>query len=178
MLLSSIVTLVTCGVMIIRELCRGGVSSLPIITSWPIILILVFGGFFACFSWFNLLDAAIQRGEQVRSAVDLYRAALADALGLELPATEAEERRMWRLVSRRTLLRVSDDRLPDYKGSLDDFRKKAPLDKDTSTRQTSKRKAEANKEQEEEEGGEEEGGEEEGGEEEDEEEEVENDNTH
>ena len=98
-----------------------------------------FWPFFAAFSWWRLPDAALQRGEQVKSTFDLYRSALADALGLELPATEAEERTMWRLVSRRMILRVSDDRLPNYKGSLDDFRKKkveVVSDKDTSTRQS------------------------------------------
>jgi hypothetical protein len=153
MLLTSIVTLVTCGAMIISELYNGGLSGLANIISWSLILVVVFGSFFAWFSWWTLPEAAIQRGEQVKSTFDLYRGALADALGLELPATEAEERRMWRLVSRRMLLRVPDDRLLDYKGSLDDFRKKkveVPPDKDKSTRQYTKPKDEKKGEEKEE----------------------------
>jgi hypothetical protein len=110
MLFTSIVTLITSGGMIASSLHHGGLSGLVNTISWPIILVLVFGSFFAWFSWWRLPDAARQRGEEVKSTFDLYRGALADALGLELPATEAEERRMRRLVSRRMLLRVSEDR--------------------------------------------------------------------
>jgi hypothetical protein len=159
MLFTSIVTLVTSGGMIISSLYHGGLVGLENRISWPIILVLVFGAFFAWFSWWRLPDAARQRGEQVKSAFDLYRAELADALGFELPATEDEERRMWRLVSRRMLLRVSDDRLRDYTGSLDGFRKKkveVPSDKATSARQSGKQKEKAEKEKEKEEKDEEE----------------------
>jgi hypothetical protein len=124
MLLASLITLVTWGAMITSALYHGGLSGFENIISWPMILVLVLTGFVAWFNWWRLPDAALQRGEQVKSTFDLYRGELADALGLDLPASEAEERRMWRLVSRRMLLRVSDDRLPDHKGTLDDFRKK------------------------------------------------------
>jgi hypothetical protein len=138
MLFTGIVTLITSGGMIISSLCHGGLVGLANAISWPTILVLVFGAFFAWFSWWRLPDAARERGEEVKSTFDLYRAELAGALGFELPATEAEERRMWRLVSRRMLLRVSEDRLSGYRGSLDDFRKKkaeVSSDKDTSSQQ-------------------------------------------
>jgi len=152
MLFTGIVTLVTSGGMIISSLYHGGFVDLENRISWPIILVLVFGAFFAWFSWWSLPDAARQRGEEVKSTFDLYRVELADALGFELPATEAEERRMWRLVSRRMLLRVSDDRLPDYTGNLDGFRKKKaelPSDKDTSARKLGKQKEKIEKVEEE-----------------------------
>jgi hypothetical protein len=152
MLFTSIVTLATSGGMIISTLCHEGLVGLANTISWPIILVLAFGAFFAWFSWWRLPDAARQRGEEVKSAFDLYRAELADALGFELPATEAEERRMWRLVSRRMLLRVSDDRLRDYTGSLDSFRKKKveiSSDKDTSARKLRKQKERVDKAEEE-----------------------------
>jgi hypothetical protein len=153
MLFTSIVTLVTSGGMVISSLYHGELGGLENrIISWPVILVLVFGAFFAWFSWWRLPDAARQRGEEVKSAFDLYRAELADALGFELPATEAEERRMWRLVSRRMLLRVSDDRLGDYTGSLDGFRKKKveiPSDKDTSAGKLRKQKEKVDKAEEE-----------------------------
>jgi hypothetical protein len=88
----------------------GGLSALISKISWPMILVLIYGAFFAWYSWWVLPDAARQRGEQVKSTFDLYRSRLAESLGFELPATEGEERRMWRLVSRRMLLRVSDDK--------------------------------------------------------------------
>jgi len=139
MLFTSAVTLITSGAMIISSLYSGGLSGLVAHTTWwLLILVLAAGAFFAWFSWWRLPDAARERGEQIKSAFDLYRGELADALGFELPATEAEERRMWRLVSRRMLLRVSEDRLLDYTGSLDDFRKKkveVPSNKDTAARQ-------------------------------------------
>ena len=124
MLLSSILTLGTSGVMLVVSFCGTGYSGLTQAVSWPIILVLIFGTFFAWYSWWVLPDAARQRGEQVKSTFDVFRGKLAEALGLELPATEAEEQRMWRLVSRRMLLRVAEDRLPDSKGTLDAFRKR------------------------------------------------------
>jgi hypothetical protein len=134
MLFMGTFTLFTSGAMIINSLYQGGVSGLADKKLWLIILVLVLGAFFASFSWWVLLpDAARQRGEQVKSTFDLYRSTLAEALGFQLPATESEERRMWRLVSRRMLLRVSGDRLSDYPKSLDDFRKKdvnVPLQQD------------------------------------------------
>jgi hypothetical protein len=117
---------------------RASATPAPRHSRRQLILVLTAGIFFAWFSWWRLPDAARERGEQVKSTFDLYRGELADALGFELPATEAEERRMWRLVSGRMLLRVSEDRLSDYTGSLDDFRKKnveVPSDKDKSARQ-------------------------------------------
>src|SRR3954464_15317205 len=92
--------------------------------TWLKILVLIFGTFFAWYSWWVLPDAARQRGEQVKAAFDIYRSELAKALGFELPLIEADERRMWRLVSRRMLLRVSEDRLTGYEKSLDAFRRK------------------------------------------------------
>ena len=63
-------------------------------------------------------EAAVRRGEQVKSVFDLYRGSLAESLGLQLPRTEAAEREMWELVSRRMTFRISED-----VQSLDRFRK-------------------------------------------------------
>jgi hypothetical protein len=125
MLFTSLFTILTSGTMITSLLHDGGFSVLVSKISWLMTLVLGSGFFFAWYSWWVLPQAARQRGEQVKSTFDLYRSKLAEALGFELPATEAEERRLWRLVSRRMLLRVSDDRLSGYRKSLDDFRKKA-----------------------------------------------------
>jgi hypothetical protein len=113
--------------------------------SWPIILVWASAVFFAWFSWWVLPEAARQRGEQVKSTFDLYRGTLADALGFELPDTEAEERKMWTLVSRKMMLRVPDYRLSEYKKTLDDFRKKkakTTADDETSARIVKTRDAE------------------------------------
>jgi hypothetical protein len=135
MLLAGTLTLATSVGMIIDILYYNGVADASKLFSFPIIAVLALGVFFTWFSWWVLPDTARQRGEQVKSTFDLYRSNLADALGLQLPDTEAEERRMWRLVSRRLLLRVADDRLAGYSKTLDDFRKKdagPPIAKDPS----------------------------------------------
>ena len=92
--------------------------------SWPAICAPLMSVFFAWLGWWLLPIAAVQRGEQVKSIFDLYRAPLAEALGLQLPATDADERRMWQLVSRRIELRAPDYRLPDYRKGLSEFRRK------------------------------------------------------
>ena len=60
--------------------------------SWPAICAPLMSVFFAWLGWWLLPIAAVQRGEQVKSIFDLYRAPLAEALGLQLPATDADER--------------------------------------------------------------------------------------
>jgi len=94
---------------------------------WPAICVPLISVFFGWLGWWLLPIAAMQRGEQVKSIFDLYRAPLAEALGLQLPATDAEERKMWQLVSRRMELRASDYRLLDYRKGLSEFRRKSDI---------------------------------------------------
>jgi hypothetical protein len=124
MLLGSFLILITSTVMLIMSYYYQGLAGLTNGLSWATMAVLISAVFFAWYSWWVLPDAARQRGEQVKSTFDIYRGQLAEALGFDLPKTEAEERRMWRLVSRRMLLRVSEDRLSGYPKSLDDFREK------------------------------------------------------
>lgn len=132
-LFMSVITLIMSGAMIINLMYHRGVGNSVSVTSWPmIILVLTSAGFFASFSWSWLLpETARQRGEQVKSAFDLYRGKLAEALGFQLPTTESEERKMWELISRRMLMRVAEDRLRGYSKSLDDFRMTRVLQNNT-----------------------------------------------
>jgi hypothetical protein len=136
-LLIGVLTLVISSGFVADLLYHDGITGMATVISWPIILVLVLAAFFAWFSWSWLLpETARQRGEQVKSAFDLYRSTLAEVLGFQLPTTEAEERIMWRLISRRMMLRVSEDRLAGCSKTLDDFRKKdvsMPSGKDTSS---------------------------------------------
>jgi hypothetical protein len=137
MLFISTLILATSSAMVLNQFYHSGGAGVWNLLSWPIMLVWASAVFFAWFSWWVLPVAARQRGEQVKSTFDLYRGMLADALGFELPATVAEEQKMWTLVSRRMMLRVSDYRLPGYKKVLDDFRKKeakASGDGETSVR--------------------------------------------
>jgi hypothetical protein len=125
MLLIGIITIATSCIMMIDTIYAKGITNTAGTVNWRVFMIVVMASvFFILFSWSRLPDAARERGDQVKSIFDLYRKPLAEALGFELPATEAEERKMWQLVSRRMLLRVSDDRLPGYNKTLDDFRKR------------------------------------------------------
>ncbi len=124
MLVVGLITISTCATLAIRSLYSKGTSGAADVVTWPIVLIVLVSVFFICFSWLRLPHAARERGDQVKSTFDLYRKPLAEALGFELPPTEAEERKMWELVSRRMLLRVSEDRLRGCDKTLDDFRKR------------------------------------------------------
>jgi hypothetical protein len=124
MLLVGAITILTTVAMTIDALTRLEATNGADILAWPVFAILAASLFFIWFSWIRLPDAARARGDQVKSMFDLYRKPLAKALGFDLPETEAEERNMWELISRRMLLRVWDDRLPGYRKSLDDFRSK------------------------------------------------------
>jgi hypothetical protein len=123
--LMSILSLaISCG-LIGNLLYHSGPSGIASLISWSIIVVMALALFFGWFSWSWLLpETARLRGELVKSTFDLYRSTLAEALGFRLPTTEAEERVMWRLVSRRMMLRVSEDRLSNSSKILDEFRKK------------------------------------------------------
>jgi hypothetical protein len=127
MLFAGSVTVVACGIMMAYGLYQEDIAKAVLTTNiftLPIALILAVSGFFIWFSWWRLPDAARERGDQVKSIFDLYRKQLAEGLGLRLPATETEERKMWEFVSRRMSMRVADDRLQDYDRTIDYFRKK------------------------------------------------------
>jgi hypothetical protein len=75
-------------------------------------------GVAACFLWYWLaVRATDEWAAAVRGLVDLGRKPLADALGLDLPDTIAQEREMWTLVSRRTRRAYGD-----WAAGLDKFR--------------------------------------------------------
>ncbi len=124
MLFIGIITIVTSGIMLINAFYREGMANAAESFTWPVFMVIAASIFFILFSWARLPDAALERGDQVKSIFDLYRKPLAEALGFELPATEAEERKLWELISRRMLLRLSGDRLPGYDKNLDYFRSK------------------------------------------------------
>jgi hypothetical protein len=94
-----------------------GASRLSDVVRWPFIPVI--SALSAWFGWWQLPNAARQRGEQIKAVFDLYRGELAEALGLEIPATHKAEQEMWNYVSRRMLWRVSAD-----VKSLDEFRKR------------------------------------------------------
>ena len=58
------------------------------------------------FSRYMLDTAASQWGEQVKGAFDLYRAALAEQLGLEIPQSADREREMWEYVNKMMIFRA------------------------------------------------------------------------
>lgn len=75
-------------------------------------------GVAACFLWYWLaVRATDEWAAAVRGLVDLGRKPLADALGLFLPDTIAQEREMWTLVSRRARRAYGD-----WAAGLDKFR--------------------------------------------------------
>jgi hypothetical protein len=113
-------TLLTSFIMLIINISYHKFVSANIFSITPVLICI----FFVLFSWCNLPDAARQRGNEVKSVFDLYRKSLAESLSFDLPPTELEERKMWEWISRRMLLRVSDDRLRGYDKHLDYFRKK------------------------------------------------------
>ena len=104
-------------VLVAVSLHSSNATGLSDILRWPFIPVI--SALAAWFGWWQLPNAAGQRGEQVKSIFDLYRGMLAEALGLEFPPTHKAERDMWELVSRRMTFRLSED-----VKSLDEFRKK------------------------------------------------------
>lgn len=64
-----------------------------------------------------ILRAADQWGEQVKSAIDLYRRDLSKQLDLQHPEKATEERRMWSLTNRMMIYRNSDawDMLDEFR---------------------------------------------------------------
>jgi hypothetical protein len=141
MLVVGIFTTLTSATMVIVTVYRKGSFEALDVIDWRVGIIVLISIFFILFSWLRLPDTASERGDQVKSTFDLYRKPLAEALGFELPATEAEERKMWELISRKMLLRVSDDRLRGYDKNLDYFRKKnddSALSEDRSTAKDTK----------------------------------------
>lgn len=70
-----------------------------------------------CATYYFALSGLAQYGVYVKSAVDLYRDALAKHLGLELPRSAEAEREMWQLVSRVMIFRsaAGHDRLTKFR---------------------------------------------------------------
>lgn len=66
--------------------------------------LLVWFGMGICSYWLSL-SSAMQFGHYVKSTFDLYRGDLANALGLDLPPSIEEERKMWQTLSRMMIYR-------------------------------------------------------------------------
>lgn len=88
---------------------------------------IVYSGVFL-FSKYMLDNTARQWGEQVKSAFDLYRADLAEQLGLEMPRSTESEHEMWRYVNRMMIYRAKS-----AAKNLDKFRKKRTASEKVST---------------------------------------------
>ena len=96
-----------------------GVSALIIVPGYPVNLIVAIVVPIAlCPLWYRLaVEATDEWAAAFRALVDLGRKPLADSLGLALPATLEQERRMWELASR-----LSRRAFEDSDFELDRFR--------------------------------------------------------
>jgi hypothetical protein len=132
-LIVGIISFVFYTAMMGVSLHNGNSTDLLNALKWLVIPVL--SALLGWFGWSQLPGAALERGDQIKAVFDLYRAPLAQALGLTIPPTHEAERNMWQLVSRRMQWRVSTDALPGSGGtrpdgsrappiSLDEFRKK------------------------------------------------------
>jgi hypothetical protein len=86
----------------------GAAARLPVLGQ-----VLIVAGLLAVsrVSYLGAVNAAVVYAELVRASFDLYRRALLSALGLALPASLAEERRLWRAAGQTLYRRGADEDL-------------------------------------------------------------------